>query len=1139
MAKRRAAAASDNGDSSDATPASKRARTQDSDDEGDNPAPSGREARGKGKRRARRNHEDEDDEDEEVGAAPVDNEEEKQFEETHEERIRAAIEAKRKVHGGVAEMGIIESIEMHQFMCHKYLTFTFGPQINFIIGHNGSGKSAVLSAITVALGGKANSTGRGNGLKSFIREGQGVSEVTISLKNQGDEAFKPKEYGKSIVITRRFTKEGSSSWKIKSREGKVISTKKDELAAICDHMNIQVDNPMNVLTQDAARQFLSASAPTDKYKFFLRGTQLSQLSEEYDTCLENITQTAKVLSQKKEAIPDLRHAFREATTRFEEASKAREQRHRADELKKELAWAHVATKQLEMEKKIEEVAKAERRLPKIRESLEQAEAEFQAASEAVERFEQEHHDLGDVEDLIAAKRDVQEKMRGNKNKINEFRNDENLMNQSLKGCNQQIDDYKERIAEESRRMEKHTQGKRDEMNRKLAAARDHVLVAEAEHHNILQQKREKIAELEAAKAQGQPAEMQKQEAQQRITACDGQIARCHEQERNNLAPFGKGIRNVIAQIAQMRWQGEVPVGPLGMHVKMRDQSWADLMRVQIGGLMSAFAITDTRDKQQLKNLLNSSGNGNASIIIFARDLFDFSHGEPPSHYPTMLRALEIDDPYVLRVLINQARIERTFMARTRGEADELLSTVPGGGTAITTDLFKVVRFSEGGGSSTTVSGLRRDDPRHMLFHDKNVANQLQQWQDQKAAAEAQYQTAVEAINRARTVHSEASRALNALNIQDKQAYDRVRSAKAAHSALQEEANEELPVGIAALQSALQEAEEEKASILEQFKALQEQKAEVNAAQQPMLVQLNEYKAQIDAFEEKRVAVMTKIEEAVGKRLLAQSSKAHYESKLKEEEKKVQEVQEIAQTLQTEFENWTKRAEEYCERVPNPRKVDVVQRNLDSVTAALREREKRHGATVEEMTIEVNRARANLNSAEKDLKNMTTLNKALKSSLVVRLAKWQEFRRHIALRCKLVFQYHLSNRGYYGKVLFDHMAGTLQLKVQTDDQTASQGRDKDPRSLSGGEKSFSTICLLLSLWESIGCPLRCLDEFDVFMDAVNRRISMRMMIDTANASDKKQYILITPQDMNNVQIGTTVRVHRMTDPERGQGTLAFS
>ncbi|KAH0586468.1 hypothetical protein H2248_007700 [Termitomyces sp. 'cryptogamus'] len=54
-----------------------------------------------------------------------------------------------------------------------------------------------------------------------------------------------------------------------------------------------------------------------------------------------------------------------------------------------------------------------------------------------------------------------------------------------------------------------------------------------------------------------------------------------------------------------------------------------------------------------------------------------------------------------------------------------------------------------------------------------------------------------------------------------------------------------------------------------------------------------------------------------------------------------------------------------------------------------------------------------------------------------------------------------------------------------------------------------------------------------MDAVNRRISMKMMIDTANSSDKKQYILITPQDMGNVQIGPTVKVNRMTDPERNQ------
>jgi structural maintenance of chromosomes protein 6 len=76
-----------------------------------------------------------------------------------------------------------------------------------------------------------------------------MAEVTISIKNQGEEAYKPNEYGKSIFITRKFSKEGSSSWKIMSKDGRIISNKRDEVSAICDHMNIQVDNPMNVLTQ--------------------------------------------------------------------------------------------------------------------------------------------------------------------------------------------------------------------------------------------------------------------------------------------------------------------------------------------------------------------------------------------------------------------------------------------------------------------------------------------------------------------------------------------------------------------------------------------------------------------------------------------------------------------------------------------------------------------------------------------------------------------------------------------------------------------------------------------------------------------------------------------------------------------------
>ena len=70
------------------------------------------------------------------------------------------------------ESGIIESVTCMNFMCHTKLHVPFGPLINFIIGHNGSGKSAVLTALTLCLGGKAATTNRGQSLKSFIKNGE-------------------------------------------------------------------------------------------------------------------------------------------------------------------------------------------------------------------------------------------------------------------------------------------------------------------------------------------------------------------------------------------------------------------------------------------------------------------------------------------------------------------------------------------------------------------------------------------------------------------------------------------------------------------------------------------------------------------------------------------------------------------------------------------------------------------------------------------------------------------------------------------------------------------------------------------------------------------------------------------------------
>lgn len=101
-----------------------------------------------------------------------------------------------------------------------------------------------------------------------------------------------------------------------------------------------------------------------------------------------------------------------------------------------------------------------------------------------------------------------------------------------------------------------------------------------------------------------------------------------------------------------------------------------------------------------------------------------------------------------------------------------------------------------------------------------------------------------------------------------------------------------------------------------------------------------------------------------------------------------------------------------------------------------------------------------------------------------------------------------------------------------------GRGRGTKTLSGGEKSFSTISFLLALWDAMGSPIRCLDEFDVFMDNVNRDVAMNMMINAARLAAGKQYILITPNSMGSLQIADDMKIIKLTDPERGQTSLPF-
>jgi len=214
-----------------------------------------------------------------------------------------------------------------------------------------------------------------------------TSRITVKLKNQGD-GFKTDQYGDAILIERNFTRDGSSGYKLKSSDGRVISSKKEELEEICDYFGLQVDNPMTILTQDSARQFLSSSTNAEKYKFFAKGVNLEQLDQDYALIKNGIDSTDAVLHNKLADIDGLKKLMVRANERLNQLKNHETLRDKIEVLIRQMAWAQVRDAEVELEGKDKKTSLAENKVAK-------AEAERETASKAFDDAHQLHEEAVD------------------------------------------------------------------------------------------------------------------------------------------------------------------------------------------------------------------------------------------------------------------------------------------------------------------------------------------------------------------------------------------------------------------------------------------------------------------------------------------------------------------------------------------------------------------------------------------------------------------------------------------------------------------------------------------------------------------------------------------------------------------------
>ena len=166
----------------------------------------------------------------------------------------------------------------------------------------------------------------------------------------------------------------------------------------------------------------------------------------------------------------------------------------------------------------------------------------------------------------------------------------------------------------------------------------------------------------------------------------------------------------------------------------------------------------------------------------------------------------------------------------------------------------------------------------------------------------------------------------------------------------------------------------------------------------------------------------------------------------------------------------------------------------------------------------------------EIKKIYNFLKRLEEVLAIREIKLANFTKSKGLRCAMDFSTYLRNRDYGGSMTLDHVAQTLDITVYPN-KNKNAHEDRDLKSLSGGERSFSTVAFLLSLWSIVESPILFLDEFDVFMDQINRRIVMELIVSSAKEKLNGQYMFLTPQEMGNIKPDDHIKLFKMPDPKR--------
>ncbi|EYC23319.1 hypothetical protein Y032_0015g2587 [Ancylostoma ceylanicum] len=1056
--------------------------------------------------------------------------------------------------------GRIAGVELENFMCHGHLKVDFETSDNncfYIGGPNGSGKSALFASLNIGLGGRGNNNDRGNSVKSYIKEGRSKAKIRLILTNTGLGSHP--DYGDYIVVERTITP-SASTYALKSIKGLgrnrhevLVSKKKTDLDQLLVRYGIQLNNPIFWMSQDRSRHFLHQMKPDRLYQIFMCATELEHTKACYEQC-------AVIVSSIESMCRSMKGEFERQKRRYQTMVEERRRLRGIQDMRNQQSTIGWMLLWCPLRDVLEKIQILEKKREKFLEESEHLQKRIQETAAKKDEFILEassvRQKINEEGDILQA---LKGKMRLKESKIRDLQSEISNQDSKRRGMERSrgsFEQRKQRIIEQIAKFEEESQCEK----RKEEAAATQVKMEKitnketelVERLRLAQQQRDELQRLhEQAVSDQNEAVRESRKVSTQVNELEQELHRSEITAKNAVMRFGENIPKILEIMNANADKFEhVPRGPIGMYMKLRDRKWTFAVEEATRRLLTSFVFHSKRDHQTFERMMRANrvtgALPNAIFTRFTTPPHDVRANEPSSEWETILQVVEITDNVVRNVLIDMASVEGTVLLNSDQDARRIMD-------GMCPDKCVRAYTTTGGmamGRNRRGEGFYRfyacrTPPRAVLLSEQDASvdssamkAELKRLQDKSKGMQERIKKATAEAAQAQRELGKALQSYSAIETDLNRLRSQYRSLERRLEQL--EMDDDMSV-VENMRKSLDELNIQIAELEEEFLKLDEETSQKQSEIRQINEELKEIKADF-AEAKKRVTELENEEEDIRAKIrgvdTAVDADRTRQDRLRESILKMDASHKELEEEKATAEERAKRSEELPTppSMTNPPDMDQLgdtaelDEQYKTLTMKIHSAEKIMGNVV--TAEQLQEFKDNYERMKKHYLVLKGLNKKLSECIRIRNEKFPIMCHAITMRLKMTFQRLMATRSYHGNLLVDRQKGVINISVAThqkddDSQAAAKSVVQDLRGLSGGERSFTTACFIMALWEIMEAPFRCMDEFDVFMDMINRRVVMDLLVNLATEQySHNQFIFFTPQGIKELGERDRVQVFEM-------------